>query len=589
MATYYIDETQGSASGSSAGGGGNPLNTLSQLAALQGRQRYYDYLMDAEDRKDAQYERVKADEREQFRLNLLQNVGIENLKKRDAESQFNGLSQMMRANDKDITNIVNSLANLGLQVDPSGKLDSTGVNGMVQAYSEAIQDDDESVEKIKSANALLRRLQILQESRQRLSSSIAGIDGAQIDAVSGRINGFQYPTRLKDFYMNEFQLDPFTGQPLNRQQIPAAPDQEQVIEANEKVEEAKTTLTPEEAREVDSNALGAEVLKNSSERQQSEIAPAELDAYFNELVKFSGPRLVDPPAREEMPPQAAPPSLAETQTARVGDSNYITPLPRVNPEDLGQLSNPTASPRIGERGYITPLPTAREEEFEYISTDEPLASPIAIPAGGFSLPEEPYTGSLGSEAFRDATPDQKARDNRNIMLEMEREGLQEQNRFLDDYISNLDAKDFITKGIILFDTIFGLGKGRKALMELGEYGFKKLFRRGADDTVELAVPPSARGRFIPTGEGLPPQPNISNLAVPPSARGRAMPSYTSAVDDVPLAVPPSARGRGFAPQPDISRLAMPPAGRGRSMPTGQPRPDLAVPPALRQRGFQPQP
>ena len=94
---------------------------------------------------------------------------------------------------------------------------------------------------------------------------------------------------------------------------------------------------------------------------------------------------------------------------------------------------------------------------------------------------------------------------------------------------------------------------------------------------------------MPTGQGLPPQPNINNLAIPPSARGRVMPSYTSAVDDVPLAVPPSARGRGLAPQPDISNLAMPPVGRGRSMPTGQPRPDLAVPPALRQRGFQPQP
>lgn len=577
MATYYIDETQGSASGSSAGGGGNPLNTLSQLAALQGRQRYYDYLMDAEARKDAQYERVKADEREQFRLNLLQNVGIENLKKREAESKFNGLSQMMRANDKDITNVVNSLANLGLQVDPSGKLDSTGVNGMVKSYRLAVQDDPESNEKSLSVEALLNRLQILQESRQRLSSSIAAIDGAQIDAVSGRVLGFQYPTRLKDFYMNEYQLDPFTGQPLNRQQIPAAPDQDQVIEANEKVEEAKTTLTPEENRVVDASMMGPEIFRQQQSGGGEMMGPEFFRQQSGDLVGSS-----------EMP-QVTPPSLAETQTARVGDSNYITPLPRVNPEDLGQLSNPTASPRIGERGYITPLPTAREEEFEYISTDEPLASPIAIPAGGFSLPEEPYTGSLGSEAFRDATPDQKARDNRKLMLEMEREGLQEQNRFLEDYASNLDNKDFIAKGIILFDTIFGLGKGRKALMELGEYGFKKLFRRGADDTVELAVPPSARGRFMPTGEGLPPQPNISNLAVPPSARGRTMPSYTSAVDDVPLAVPPSARGRGFAPQPDISNLAMPPVGRGRSMPTGQPRPDLAVPPALRQRGFQPQP
>ena len=582
MATYMIG-SEDAPQVQRASGGGNPLNNLAQLAALESRQRYYDYLMDAEARKDAQYERVKADEREQFRLNLLQNVGIENLKKRDAESQFNGLNRLIKSNKDQMTAIENSLANLGLPLDSAGILNKSAIESAKNDLFIKLdkQGDDKTEEKVALAEDLLNQLMTLQTAQQRLGAAIAGIDGAQVDAISGRVLGFQYPTRLKDFYMNEFQLDPFTGQPLNRQQIPAAPDQEQVIEANEKVEEIKPTLTPEEAREVDSNALGAEVLKNSSERQQSEIAPAELDAYFNELVKFSGPRLVEPPAREEMPPQAAPPSLAETQTARVGDSNYITPLPRVNPEDLGQLSNPTASPRIGERGYITPLPTAREEEFEYISTDEPLASPIAIPAGGFSLPEEPDTNV--------PEDDSKARANRKLMLEMEREGLQEQNRFWEDYASNLDAKDFITKGIILFDTIFGLGKGRKALMELGEYGFKKLFRRGADDTVELAVPPSARGRFIPTGEGLPPQPNISNLAVPPSARGRAMPSYTSAVDDVPLAVPPAMRGRGFAPQPDISRLAMPPAGRGRSMPTGQPQLDLSVPPALRQRGFQPQP
>lgn len=579
MATYYIDETQGSASGSSAGGGGNPLNTLSQLAALQGRQRYYDYLMDAEARKDAQYERVKADEREQFRLNLLQNVGIENLKKREAEAQFNGLNRLIESNKDRMTAIENSLENLGLPLDSAGILNKSAIESAKNDLFIKLdkQGDDKTDEKVALAEDLLNQIMTLQTEQKRLGAAIAAIDGAQIDAVSGRVLGFQYPTRLKDFYMNEYQLDPFTGQPLNRQQIPAAPNQEQVIEANEKVEEAKTTLTPEENRVVDASMMGPEIFRQQQSGGGEMMGPEFFRQQSGDLVGSS-----------EMP-QVTPPSLAETQTARVGDSNYITPLPRVNPEDLGQLSNPTASPRIGERGYITPLPTAREEEFEYISTDEPLASPIAIPAGGFSLPEEPYTGSLGSEAFRDATPDQKARDNRKLMLEMEREGLQEQNRFLEDYASNLDNKDFIAKGIILFDTIFGLGKGRKALMELGEYGFKKLFRRGADDAVELAVPPSSRGRFIPTGEGLPPQPNISNLAVPPSARGRAMPSYTSAVDDVPLAVPPSARGRGFAPQPDISRLAMPPAGRGRSMPTGQPRPDLAVPPALRQRGFQPQP
>jgi hypothetical protein len=580
MATYMIG-SEDAPQAQRASGGGNPLNNLAQLAALESRQRYYDYLMDAEARKDAQYERVKGDEREQFRLNLLQNVGIENLKKREAEAQFNGLNRLIESNKDRMTAIENSLANLGLPLDSAGILNKSAIESAKNDLFTKLnkQGDDKTEEKVALAEDLLNQLMTLQTAQQRLGASIAGIDGAQVDAISGTVIGFQYPTRLKDFYMNEFQLDPFTGQPLNRQQIPAAPDQEQVIEANEKVEEAKTTLTPEEAREVDSNALGAEVLKNSSERQQSEIAPAELDAYFNELVKFSGPRLVDPPARDEMPPQAA-----------VGDSNYITPLPRVNPEDLGQLSNPTASPRIGERGYITPLPTAREEEFEYISTDEPLASPIAIPAGGFSLPEEPYTGSLGSEAFRDATPDQKARDNRKQMLAAEMEGARELGDFWEDRINVLENKELATNVLSYIDALAGgVGVGKALLKKFGWEAIKGLFKRGADDAVDLAVPPSARGRFMPTGQGLPPQPNINNLAISPSARGRAMPSYTSAADDVPLAVPPAMRGRGFAPQPDISRLAMPPAGRGRSMPTGQPQLDLSVPPALRQRGFQPQP
>ena len=583
MATYMIG-SEDAPQAQRASGGGNPLNNLAQLAALESRQRYYDYLMDAEARKDAQYERVKGDEREQFRLNLLQNVGIENLKKREAEAQFNGLNRLIESNKDRMTAIENSLANLGLPLDSAGILNKSAIDSAKNDLFAKLnkQGDDKTEEKVALAEDLLNQLMTLQTAQQRLGASIAGIDGAQVDAISGRVLGFQYPTRLKDFYMNEFQLDPFTGQPLNRQQIPAAPDQEQVIEANEKVEAIKPTLTPEEAREVDSNSLGAEVLKNSSERQQSEIAPAELDAYFNELVKFSGPRLVDPPAREEMPPQAAPPSLAETQTARVGDSNYITPLPRVNPEDLGQLSNPTASPRIGERGYITPLPTAREEEFEYISTDEPLASPIAIPAGGFSLPEEPDTNV--------PEDDSKARANRKLMLEAEMSGLRDLGDFWENETNVLGNKELATNILTYIDALAGgVGVGKALLKKFGWEAIKGLFKRGADDAVDLAVPPSARGRFMPTGQGLPPQPNISNLAVPPSARGRAMPSYTSAVDDVPLAVPPAMRGRGFTPQPDISRLAMPPSGRGRSMPTGQPQLDLSVPPALRQRGFQPQP
>ena len=570
MATYMIG-SEDAPQAQRASGGGNPLNNLAQLAALESRQRYYDYLMDAEDRKDAQYERVKGDEREQFRLNLLQNVGIENLKKREAEAQFNGLNRLIESNKDRMTAIENSLANLGLPLDSAGILNKAAISKLKGDYTKALtnQGDDKSVEKGALVEDLLNQLMTLQTAQQRLGASIAGIDGAQVDAISGTVIGFQYPTRLKDFYMNEFQLDPFTGQPLNRQQIPAVPDQGQVIEANEKVEEAKTTLTPEEAREVDASMMGPEIFRQQA-RGGEMMGPEFYRQQAGDLVSSS-----------EIP-QVTPPSLAETQTARVGDSNYITPLPRVNPEDLGQLSNPTASPRIGERGYITPLPTAREEEFEYISTDEPLASPIAIPAGGFSLPEEPDTNA--------PEDDSKARADRKLMLEAEMSGLRDLGDFWEDRINVLENKELATNVLAYIDALAGgIGVGKALLKKFGWEAIKGLFKRGADDAVDLAVAPSARGRFMPTGQGLPPQPNISNLAVPPSARGRAMPSYTSAVDDVPLAVPPAMRGRGFAPQPDISRLAMPPAGRGRSMPTGQPQLDLSVPPALRQRGFQPQP
>ena len=265
MATYYIDDTQGSASGSSAGGGGNSyLRSLSQLAESQGRQRYYDYLMGAEDRKDTQFERVKETEREQFRLNLLQNVGVEDLKRRESLTQYNGLKELINANNAEMTNVSNALSNLGLQIDPAGKLDSTAVTGIIDQYGIDMADDEDFANKRSAVSGLLRDLQNIQESRQKLNASMAGVDGVVMNSVTGQILGFEYPTRLKDFYMNEFKLDPFNGQPLNRKQIPDAPDQEQVIEANKKVEEAKATLTPEEAKEADSKALGSEIMKTST-------------------------------------------------------------------------------------------------------------------------------------------------------------------------------------------------------------------------------------------------------------------------------------------------------------------------------------
>ena len=271
MATYFLGNQQPASAQRGAAENNSILRSLQQLKESEDRQRYYDYLMGAEDRKDDQFERVKETEREQFRLNLLQNVGIEDLKRRESLTQYNGLKELINANNAEMTNVSNALSNLGLQIDPAGKLDSTAINGIITQYGIDMKEDEDFANKKTAASGLLRDLQNIQESRQKLNASMAGVDGVVMNSVTGQILGFEYPTRLKDFYMNEFKLDPFNGQPLNRKQIPDVPDQEQVIEANKKVESIKPTLTNEEKKEADSKALGSEIMRTSGQTMGPEF------------------------------------------------------------------------------------------------------------------------------------------------------------------------------------------------------------------------------------------------------------------------------------------------------------------------------
>ena len=208
-----------------------------------------------------------------------------------------------------------------------------------------------------------------------------------------------------------------------------------------------------------------------------------------------------------MPAEAfdTPPAL---QSAPVGitDPRYVTPIPVPDPQSemklmemdgsVGPAYTPTptsdtglmdmsgnpmpafTAPPVRSGGLLMNQDGTTEPEFNFTSTDEPLANPIAIPAGGFRLPEEPYTGSLGPDAFRDATPDQKARDNRKQMLEAEMSGLRDLGDFWDDRINVLENKELATNIIQYIDLLTGVvGAGRALVTKFGLAGARNLLSK----------------------------------------------------------------------------------------------------------------
>lgn len=228
-----------------------------------------------------------------------------------------------------------------------------------------------------------------------------------------------------------------------------------------------------------------------------------------------------------MPAEAfdAPPAL---QSVPVGitDPRYVTPIPAPDPQSemklmemdgsVGPAYTPTptsdtglmdmsgnpmpafTAPPVRGGGLMMNQDGTIEPEFNFTSTDEPLANPIAIPSGGFSLPEEPYTGWLGSEAFREATPDQKARDNRKRMLRLRMEGERELGDFWENETKVLENKELATNIIQYIDLLTGVvGAGRALVTKFGLAGARNLLSKKSaaeisDEVAQIQANQAAR-------------------------------------------------------------------------------------------------
>lgn len=672
MATYYIDDTQGSASGSSAGGGGNSfLRSLSQLAESQGRQRYYDYLMNQPERDEAKYNRAIKDAREQMRLNWLSRSWDEYRDENINEKQFNSQLGRLRSAQMQKVRLMGQLDKLIKQeTENKSSVDDIDFDKNNPELPSGMVSTD-------TAQALLNDIKALHDNEKVYLNNLSRVRGVILND-DGVPEGYERNNLARNAYISEFGSDPITGQPvtataeqptppalspresarqaetpsplssgidqavtespyfgadeiaLTQQRAattpatPSAPDvnplnaarrylwgedmqpefyqediptdkliptalsrlNEQRSELQNRINslESPTFVTRsspysgfqykpvtetvqrkgdarmrEDAAEAqgllgelgDLNSLiqsmspataapsspapaeprtsgqtmGPEFFRQQSPQTLDQVVPIGMPAEaVQDQVGPSGMPAsalidMDDVGPSGMPAEAfdTPPAL---QSAPVGitDPRYVTPIPVPDPQSemklmemdgsVGPAYTPTptsdtglmdmegnpmpafTAPPVRSGGLLMNQDGTTEPEFNFTSTDEPLANPIAIPAGGFSLPEEPYTGSLGPDAFRDATPDQKARDNRKRMLQLEAEGLRELTPVyeeMDDIYTAMERLQYAT-GIA--------GIGRALLRKFGTAFVKKLSKKSAseisDEVAQIQANQAAR-------------------------------------------------------------------------------------------------
>ncbi len=672
MATYYIDDTQGSASGSSAGGGGNSfLRSLSQLAESQGRQRYYDYLMNQPERDEAKYNRAIKDAREQMRLNWLSRSWDEYRDENINEKQFNSQLGRLRSAQMQKVRLMGQLDKLIKQeTENKSSVDDIDFDKNNPELPSGMVSTD-------TAQALLNDIKALHDNEKVYLNNLSRVRGVILND-DGVPEGYERNNLARNAYISEFGSDPITGQPvtataeqptppalspresarqaetpsplssgidqavtespyfgadeiaLTQQRAattpatPSAPDvnplnaarrylwgedmqpefyqediptdkliptalsrlNEQRSELQNRINslESPTFVTRsspysgfqykpvtetvqrkgdarmrEDAAEAqgllgelgDLNSLiqsmspataapsspapaeprtsgqtmGPEFFRQQSPQTLDQVVPIGMPAEaVQDQVGPSGMPAsalidMDDVGPSGMPAEAfdTPPAL---QSAPVGitDPRYVTPIPVPDPQSemklmemdgsVGPAYTPTptsdtglmdmegnpmpafTAPPVRSGGLLMNQDGTTEPEFNFTSTDEPLANPIAIPAGGFSLPEEPYTGSLGPDAFRDATPDQKARDNKKRMLQLEAEGLRELTPVyeeMDDIYTAMERLQYAT-GIA--------GIGRALLRKFGTAFVKKLSKKSAseisDEVAQIQANQAAR-------------------------------------------------------------------------------------------------
>lgn len=213
MATYFTGSESPAASGGRGGGSSNNfLRGLSQLAESEGRSRYYDYLMGAPARDDAKYNRIKADGRENYRLNLWGDSRSEYEDNKKNEEEYNFITGQRESNLKAMSQTGLALEGMGVNTAllDQGESPSKITGAWAAEFGEGI-DHSERQEQKSLVARLLGELDAQMKNEESYLKTLRSNPNVLQDPF-GRPFKFS-PTRLtRDQYIKEFGVDPFTGE-----------------------------------------------------------------------------------------------------------------------------------------------------------------------------------------------------------------------------------------------------------------------------------------------------------------------------------------------------------------------------------------
>ena len=274
MATYFVgDERAASSSGGARGGasGDNYLRSLAQLAESESRQKYFDYLMGAEGRKDAQFERVKETDLEAFRRTLKRDVIAEKITNDANFAKYTGLGKQRAAiTSPDGTGALDALrsrmSNEYPVVPMPDFMDSQTVSAIVKAeegrYRQEIidlsdrgeLDPDEASEAVndvaRRSAALSITLNSISNYNKRLktiNANMAAIPGAGVELDGVTPTSFTPMNNMYGLFVAEFGEDPFTGSKIEPEDRPPKPSPEEVSRASSDVAPVREALENEGA------------------------------------------------------------------------------------------------------------------------------------------------------------------------------------------------------------------------------------------------------------------------------------------------------------------------------------------------------
>ena len=625
MATYFTGSESPAASGGGRGGSSNNfLRSLSQLAESEGRQRYYDYLMEAPARAEAKYERAKEDSREEWRLDLKTKAIVESINNRQHQNDYNALTGLLGVSNAKLSGANAVLASkLGRELAPSVQLDSRAIGGYIELWKKQNEGNPEVLgdpKEIASLTAALNEFASAQSSSIRILNNLKGVGGARFDQ-SGNPLGIVPITTLKDFYASEFGVDPITNIAITKADKIAAPSEKEVKTAAKDVEETESVLTKAGALDsvAEDKPVSDEWIKVAADwvagtRQevpQSEFPggtdqsgvynPEEGEVTSRPLTRLEMLEMhneVDP-TREDDLPQLTQQTLLGRPLNSMGPDYFRAPqsLPSLEPSNLpeeltlDQRLNPQNYPDLNRDTSAGPM---YNSEF-YSPTGEEISRTV-LPeylSGGY----EGYEMGDGDVSGRIA-PEVEPTE---VQLPPLPPNIQYSERAYDgnyypvednpDYLDELEMDKAYKLNRIQQETNQGLMQIEKEYNErLKGYMDEMNLRHGImANTEKYANIAGILGGIYGAGKwaltkggpmalnylrGAPAAADdISHLAVEVGKRGRGFPAPAPVPHGSPHAIPPGLRGRGFPAQPAPIQpmtnppLAVPPASRGRGFPT----------------------